>query len=439
MNRNPDSGPSAPEHRTRGLLAGLVVSALAVAMTACAPAPSSTGDTPQHSSSGPSRTSPVPAAPSGTASATSSVSPSARASSSSTGASSSPSATPTAPAKNGDCLAAAKSLDLDHQVALLYMGAITTTSDSQAAGQLAAQKTGSVILMANPGSADATRQLTAALRRTDPQVMVAVDQEGGEVQRLSGPGFDQIPEATAQATQSVDALTADWATWGGQLTGAGVDYNLAPVADLVPAANVSANEPIGKLGRGYGATKDQVVANTSAVIDGLHRAEVADATKHFPGLGNVTVNTDFGVAHDTVTTVDSDEVQTFAALTGRTDSMMISSVVYDRIDPDHPAMFSPEIVQNLLRGKLGFSKVIISDDLGAAAALSSYPVASRGTLFLRAGGDIALNVDPSTVPQMIADTVQAAHNDSAFAADLPNKAARVLTMEQSLGMTSCKA
>ncbi|SER76053.1 beta-N-acetylhexosaminidase [Propionibacterium cyclohexanicum] len=341
-------------------------------------------------------------------------------------------------ASPGSCLAAASELDLDEQVDLLYMGAITVTTASQASAQLAAQQVGSVVLMADPGGARATGELTAALRAADPDLLVAADQEGGQVQRLAGPGFGAIPAASSQAALPTGTLRAQWGMWGGQLRDAGVRYDLGPVADLVPAANTAANAPIGQLGRGYGATRTDVVANASAVIGGLHDAGELSSIKHFPGLGNVTVNTDFGVAHDTVTTSDSPEVDVFADLAARTDSVMVGSVVYDRIDPQNPAIFSPDIITGILRQRLGFDKVIVSDDLGAAAALADYPVASRGTSFLRAGGDLALDVDPLSVAAMKADTVRTARSDPAFGAQLVTKAARVLALKHSAGLVGCQ-
>lgn len=394
---------------------------LALGLCACAPAPSSGSPASSAAASQPGAPNSSTAAdvdPS--VSSVSSTAPEAKAS-----------------ALDQACLAAAERMSADQQVALLYMGAITTTSAAQASAQLAEQKTGSVLLMVDPGGTQATAQLTAALHAAQPGLLVAVDQEGGKVQRLSGAGFAAIPSASEQAQLPTATLRTDWSQWGSQLRGVGVAYNLAPVADLVPAGNLAANAPIGQLGRGFGSTSADVVENTTAVIQGLHGAGLVAATKHFPGLGNVTVNTDFGVAHDSVTTADSPEVSVFANLVAQTDSVMVGSVVYDRIDPDHPAMFSPAIVQGLLRERLGFDKVIISDDLGAAAALASYPLAGRGTSFLRAGGDLALSVDPASVPTMMADTLQAARTDPGFASKLPAKAARVLALLHSAGVSGC--
>ncbi|CEG85821.1 secreted glycosyl hydrolase [Propionibacterium freudenreichii] len=337
------------------------------------------------------------------------------------------------------CLDAARAMDPQARVELLYMGSVTATTPAAGAGQLANQPVGSVILMGDPGSLQATSQLTDALGAARPGLLIATDQEGGQVQRLTGPGLDQMPSARQQSTLATDALTQRWTSWGAQLRRGGVHYNLAPSADLVPRANRGANAPIGQLDRGYGATRADVATNVTAVLAGMHAGGVVGAVKHFPGLGNVSVNTDFGAAHDAVTTPDSDELNTFADVLAGADSVMVSSVVYDRIDPAGPAAFSSRVVSGLLREQLGYSRVIISDDLGAAVALADYPVAQRGTLFLRAGGDLALDVDPASVPAMVADTRAAVAADPDFAEQTVAKAARVLQLRADAGLGQCGA
>ncbi|WP_316671061.1 glycoside hydrolase family 3 N-terminal domain-containing protein, partial [uncultured Propionibacterium sp.] len=335
------------------------------------------------------------------------------------------------------CSAKASSMSLSAQVQTLYMGAITQAAPSAAANELGQQMVGSVILMTDPGSMNAAAALTGALRAQDPDVLISVDQEGGEVTRLNGSGFTRIPSAAEQAGQSADRIRSDWAGWAGELDRAGVDYNLAPVADVVTADMASANQPIGQLGRGYGQTAADVTADAGAAIAGMHDSDVLTSIKHFPGLGAVTANTDYAAATDSTTTADSDAVRVFADLSGSTDSVMIGSAIYQQIDPGGPAVFSSTIITDLLRNRIGYGGVVVSDDLGSAVALEDYPAAERGTLFLRAGGDLALDVDPSTVNSMVQNTITAAQSDREFAARITDKASRVLSLKQRAGVISC--
>ncbi|RLP09023.1 glycoside hydrolase family 3 N-terminal domain-containing protein [Propionibacterium australiense] len=335
------------------------------------------------------------------------------------------------------CRDAAAGMSLSAQVQTLYMGAVTQSTPSAAVNELGQQMVGSVILVASPTSMNAAKTLTDALHRQDPEALIAVDQEGGEVTHLSGEGFTPIPSAAEQATQPAEQITENWTTWAGELGQAGINYDLAPVADVVTAEMATRNQPIGLLGRGYGQTPGDVTANAGAALAGMRNANILTSIKHFPGLGDVTENTDFAVAIDTTTTADSDTVKVFADLAGSTDSVMVSSAIYQQIDPDNPAVFSSTIVTGLLREQLGYEGVIISDDLGSAVALEAYPVAERGTRFLRAGGDLALDVDPSTVNDMVRDTIKAAESDEEFAAQITDKAVRVLAMKQQAGVYSC--
>ncbi|HEY0118608.1 MAG TPA: glycoside hydrolase family 3 N-terminal domain-containing protein, partial [Cellulomonas sp.] len=127
-----------------------------------------------------------------------------------------------------------------------------------------------------------TALVSAATTHGEP-MLVAVDQEGGKVQSLQGPGFSTIPAATEQATVAPAQLKAQATAWGRELAAAGVNWNLAPVMDLVPASSAAKNPPIGALQRSYGFTADSVTTHAGAVLAGMSAAGVGTAIKHFPG------------------------------------------------------------------------------------------------------------------------------------------------------------
>jgi beta-N-acetylhexosaminidase len=106
--------------------------------------------------------------------------------------------------------------------------------------------------------------------------------------------------------------------------------------------------------------------------------------------------------------------------------VMMSSAEYSRIDPGMPALFSSRIVRGLLRGQLGFDGVVMSDDVGGAVAVRGWSPAHRVTGFVRAGGDLMLDIQPGDVAPMHAALVAAAHDDAAFDADLTAAATRVV-------------
>ena len=139
------------------------------------------------------------------------------------------------------------------------------------------------------GVADVTGRLQQAAPSGVP-LLVATDQEGGEVQVLSGPGFDAMPSGLEQGGESPAELRSDATRWGRQLAAAGVRVNLGPVLDTVP--NGVDNPPIGGYDREYGHDPATVSAHGRAFAAGMQAAGIAATGKHFPGLGRVTANTD---------------------------------------------------------------------------------------------------------------------------------------------------
>ena len=320
------------------------------------------------------------------------------------------------------------------RVGQLFMtGASSTGSDSAAGIAIRTYHVGSVILMGEQQTSPSqTAATSAALQRQAGRagLFVATDQEGGEVQRLHGPGFDSIPSGLQQGGIAPDALRADARRWGGQLRAAGVNVDLAPVMDTVPSADFArSNPPIGQLDREYGFNPATVASHGTAFARGLGDAGVVATLKHFPGLGRVTGNTDTtsGVTDHTTTRNDPYVAPFAAGIAAGAPFVMMSTAYYSRIDPDHPAAFSPTIVTGMLRGDLHFGGVVISDDVGGAAQVASFSPGTRAVAFIAAGGDIVLTVDSSLIPQMTAAVLARAKADPTFKAQIDAAALRVLS------------
>lgn len=297
---------------------------------------------------------------------------------------------------------------------------------------------GSVILDGNSYlSVAQTKALTTSLENANPsaaKLFIATDQEGGLVQRLRGPGFSQLPAAVDQTGTGPTQLATQWTTWGTQLRSAGVSVDLAPVVDVVPAN--TANPPIGDLNRQYGSDPDTVTAASSAVLQGLAAAQVDATVKHFPGLGRVAGNTDTtsGVTDSVTSRHDAFLAPFSAAVQGGVPFVMISTAIYSRIDPQRPAAFSPTVITGMLRGDLGFTGVVISDDLGNAAQVRGYSLGDRATAFIGAGGDIVLTVDATQAAAMTSAVLARAKTNAAFRAQVDAAALRVLEAKSSRGL-----
>ena len=286
-----------------------------------------------------------------------------------------------------------------------------------------------------PATADLIGQFTSTVGAAAPQLWVATDQEGGTVQVLKGPGFDRIPSAVEQATQTDEALRSSAATWSTQLAHAGVNMNLAPVADIVTSPEFAAsNPPIGALARESGYDETTVAAKVGAFAAGMRDGGVMPTLKHFPGLGHVDENTDTrtGVTDNTVT-ADGADVGVYASVLPQGDAIvMMSTAIYAQIDPSAPAAFSPAVV-DVLRDRVGFDGVITVDDLSAARQVQPWSPADRATLAVDAGVDLLLvSADPSVYPEMHQAVLSRAENDPAFAAKVDAAARRIVEQKASM-------
>jgi beta-N-acetylhexosaminidase len=277
---------------------------------------------------------------------------------------------------------------------------------------------------------DSMTHLVSPATTHGTRMLVATDQEGGQVQALQGSGFSRMPDAMTQAGWSAGTLRSNAATWGRQLAAAGVDLDLAPVMDLVPsAADAAKNPPVGQLQRSYGYTPDSVTRSANAFSAGLRSAGVEVAIKHFPGLGRVTENTDTtaGVTDD-VTTRDDASVGVFrSGIDAGAELVMVSTAIYSKIDASRPAAFSPVVVTDMLRGDLGFRGLVITDDLSGAKQVAAWTPGQRAVLAIDAGVDIVLvSKDPSVTHEAVQAVVSKAQADAAFAAKVDAAARAVV-------------
>ena len=283
------------------------------------------------------------------------------------------------------------------------------------------------------GVVDAMTALVGPDTTHGTPLLVATDQEGGQVQVLQGSGLSTIPSALEQAAMPAQDLRARALTWGQELADVGVTMNLAPVADLVDIPDPSANAPIGAWEREYGNDPATVLDHATAFAQGMEEAGVIAVYKHFPGLGRVGANTDTASDVTDGTTAPSRDaaVSVFAdAIGGGARVVMVSSAVYPLIDDSSPAVFSPAVVTDMLRGELGFTGVVITDDVSAAAQVQESDPGQRAVRAVRAGCDIVLaSGDPSTAIDMVRALVDQARDDPAFADRIDQSAARVLDLK----------
>jgi beta-N-acetylhexosaminidase len=288
---------------------------------------------------------------------------------------------------------------------------------------LRARETAGVILFgsANRGDAAHWRRLTRSLQQAGHgRALVMVDQEGGDIRTVehvgprAGQPFQGAPADVRRVARSTARGLAD----------AGVNVNLAPVADVPRAGSVMAT-------RSFAGDQRGIAARTRAAVRGMREGGVAATAKHFPGLGAATVNTDDGPATIS-TSVTRDLVPFRAAIAEEVPLVMLSHAAYPALDPDRIASQSRSVATGLLRGKLGFQGVIVTDSLEAAAVLARSGIAIAAERSIRAGADLILMTGSASWNVVYPRLLKAARRDRAFRERVRDAAARVLALKRAL-------
>lgn len=254
---------------------------------------------------------------------------------------------------------------------------------------------GGVILFArNYADPQQLAALTAAIRAVrEPRLLVAVDQEGGRVQRFRS-GFRRLPPAAAfgelARRESLQAglRAAQLAAWlmAAELQAVGVDFSFAPVLDV----DRGLCQAIGD--RAFAQEPAAIAALTTAWMQGARRAGMASVGKHFPGHGGVEADSHLALPCDgrSFDTLWREDLTPFRQLVGQgLEAVMPSHVVYPAVD-SQPAGFSSRWLREILRERMGFQGAVISDALDMAAAEAAGGFVERSQAALNAGCDLLL-------------------------------------------------
>jgi beta-N-acetylhexosaminidase len=291
---------------------------------------------------------------------------------------------------------------------------------------------GAVILFTrNVADAEQVSALTAALRAERPDLIVAIDHEGGEFSHLAP--ANPWPLASPRLLgdlDDVDLTRAAARDAAATLAELGIDLMLAPSVDV----NSNPANPIIST-RSFGRTAEVVSRHGVAFVEGVHEAGIAACPKHFPGHGDVSVDshTDLPRVDRSIEEVRAVELAPFRAMIAAgADVVMSAHIVFSAYD-DQPATLSHRILTGLLRDELGFTGVITTDALEMQAITRNRSIEDAAVASIGAGADLAMIAVGTADPQALtARIVAAVRNGTLPPERVADAAARVRTLATSL-------
>lgn len=255
----------------------------------------------------------------------------------------------------------------------------------------------------NVESPNQLKSLVSSLQSyTRTPLFIAVDHEGGRITRLKEKfGFPETFSAKFLGERDDLELTLKHAdTMAQQLSRLGINLNLAPVVDL----NTNPDNPIiGSLERSFSADPDAVIRHASVFILAHHRQKVLCTLKHFPGHGSSSEDSHLGMVDITETWAEG-ELLPYKKLIqrGQVDAIMTAHVFNKDLDPEYPATLSKRIITGILRERLNYKGVVISDDMQMGAITSGYGLETAIHKAINADVDILAFANNSTFDAEIA-------------------------------------
>jgi beta-N-acetylhexosaminidase len=261
--------------------------------------------------------------------------------------------------------------------------------------------------------------LTAALRAENPDVIVGIDEEAGDVTRFESRRGSSRPGNLALGAVDDPQLTEDVARdLGHELAAAGVTLNYAPDADV----NSNPDNPVIGV-RAFGATPGLVARHTAAWVRGLQSAGVAACAKHFPGHGNTSVDSHHEVPRINASRAElaACELAPFrAAIDAGVQSIMTGHLIVPAYDPDLPATLSRAVLTGLLRDEMGYDGLVVTDGIEMRAVSDRYGFEAATVCALAAGAD-AICVGGDHADEQTAQRLRAAIAEAVVSGILPEE------------------
>lgn len=295
---------------------------------------------------------------------------------------------------------------------------------------------GAIIIYAkNMQSPSQLRSYIASIQaHASNPLLVTMDEEGGLVDRLGYNGFfPPLPAAEWLGSTGKPALaTAAGVQAAQEMRAMGINTDLAPVVDVLgPHGSVETT-------RLYGSTSAVVSTFAGAYLDALQNHGIVGTLKHWPGIGNVVLDPHktLPTINDSLAQLEADHYTTFQALLSHDPGMiMVTHVIVQNVDPTMPATLSPKMVDGVLRGKLGYNGVVMTDSLYMQGIALRYNLPEAGVLAVIAGDDLLEGAfDTSSMTDMIAALKAAIASGRITLARIDQSVLRILRLKIRFGL-----
>ena len=258
----------------------------------------------------------------------------------------------------------------------------------------------------------------------NPPLFIAIDQEGGVVTRLGKP-FSQFPSQGELENATYDQIFSRGALMARELNLVGLNMNLAPVLDVRRDDDATKN-----FWRSFSSNPHRVASLGIALTRGLQVNRIMACAKHFPGLGNAQVD-----PHYELPTVHGDLeaglIPFRAAIAQDVAAVMMSHAIYPVVDTRHQASLSQEVIQDLLRKKLGYNGMVITDDLEMGAVANTYSLPECAVACFKAGADVLLICSKlESVPECFEAVLKIVSDDPALEQRLYQSTERISRLKK---------
>lgn len=285
-------------------------------------------------------------------------------------------------------------MTLDDKIGqMVLMGLDGTTMGAKTKEMIATYHVGGFILYKDniTGASQAVKllnQLKAANHAKAAPLWLSIDQEGGKVSRMPAEFIQLPPAADVGRANDLDYTYQIGQTLGMEVRSLGFNMDFAPVLDI----NSNPNNPV--IGnRSFGSNPEIVITHGMETMKAIQSTQVAAVVKHFPGHGDTKVDShlDLPVVNKNIKELEAFELLPFVeAIRQDADAIMIAHLLIPQVDDKYPASLSKKLITILLRGKLGFDGVIITDDMTMGGITKHYNIGEAAVKSIQAGSDIIL-------------------------------------------------